>query len=317
MSRVGRSERLDGLRDAIARIEGGAPARFTDAVHGTQGRPHAARPRVTLGHDLALDAALRGGLGRGALHEIVAAAPGDAGAASGFALALAVRFAIEGGAPIIWILEDEARAESGAPYAPGLCEHGLSPDRLIVVGTANGSDSLWAMEEALKCRAVGAVVADLWRTRSYDLTASRRLVLAARANGTTGLLVPAGAAGAAPLLASAAHTRFEVRAAPGTPVQAAGGHPLPGRAAWSVRLARVRTGLRTGHGGQVEGGIGADLDRDRLWPLAWDHEKAWFCDALPFPLASNVTHRPRPQAIGATINARIGARTSAGTRAVA
>ena len=313
MSRVGRSERLDELRDTIARIEGDAPARFDDV------RP--ARPRVALGHDLALDAALRGGLGRGALHEIVAAAPGDAGAASGFALALAVRFAIEGGAPVIWILEDEARAESGAPYAPGLSEHGMSPDRLIVVGTANGADSLWAMEEALKCRAVGAVVADLWRTRSYDLTASRRLVLAARANGTTGLLVPAGAAGAAPLLASAAHTRFEVRAAPGAPVQAAGGRPLPGRAAWSVRLARVRTGPRTGHDGQVdggiEGGIGADLDRDKLWPLAWDHEKAWFCDALPFPLASNVTHRPPPQAIGATINARIGARTSTGTRAVA
>ena len=310
MSRDGRSERLDGLRDAIARIEGDAPARFNHV------RP--ARSRVTLGHDLALDAALRGGLGRGALHEVVAAAPGDAGAASGFALALAVRFAIEEHAPIIWILEDEARAESGAPYAPGLSEHGMSPDRLIVVGTANGSDSLWAMEEALKCRAVGAVVADLWRTRSYDLTASRRLVLAARANGTTGLLVPAGAAGSAPLIASAAHTRFEVRAASGTPVQAAGGHPLPGRAAWSVRLARLRTGPRAGHGGEVEGdGIGVDLDRDRLWPLAWDHEKAWFCDALPFPLASHVADRPRPQAIAARIGARTGARTSASTGAVA
>ncbi len=294
MSWDDRSERMDGLRDVIARIEGDEPARFA-GVHLADARP--ARSRVALGHGLALDAVLRGGLERGALHEIVAATPGDAGAASGFALALAARFARQGCAPIVWVLEDEARAEGGAPHAPGLCEHGMNPDRLIVVGTANGSDSLWAMEEALKCRAVGAVVADLWRTRSYDLTASRRLVLAARANGTTGLLVPAGAAGTAPVLGSAAHTRFEVRAAPGLTVKAAGGRvPLPGRAAWSVRLARIRTGPRAGCDG-----VGADLDRDKLWPLAWDHEKAWFCDALPFPLASHATDRPRPQAVGARI----------------
>ncbi len=289
---------MGGLRDAIARIEGSAPARFSDA------RP--ARSRVALGPDLALDAALRGGLRRGALHEVVAATPGDAGAASGFALALAVRLATEGCAPVIWILEDEARAEGGAPYAPGLAEHGMSPDRLIVVGTATGPDSLWAMEEALKCRAVGAVVADLWRTRSYDLTASRRLVLAARANGTTGLLVPAGAAGMASVFASAAHTRFEVSAAPGLPVGAAGGRlPLPGRAAWSVRLARNRTGPSTG-----DGESGSDLDRDRVWPLAWDHGKAWFRDALPFPLVSHDADRPRPQAAGARAAGWIGDGTS-------
>ena len=44
-SRDARSERIGGLREAIARIEGDAPARFGDA------RP--ARSRVALGIDLA------------------------------------------------------------------------------------------------------------------------------------------------------------------------------------------------------------------------------------------------------------------------
>jgi protein ImuA len=148
---------------------------------------------------------------------------------------------------------------------------------LIVVRTANGQDSLWAMEEALKCRA-GAVVADLWRTKAYDLVASRRLVLAAQKSGTPGLLVPA-AAGTAQAISSAARTRFEVKAAPGRhAISAAGRTPLPGRAAWSVRVARIRAGPAGDAGGS-----GFGFDWEKFWPLVWDHEEAWFCDALPFP----------------------------------
>ncbi len=270
MSPGGRSEQVDLLRDAIARIEGDGAL-----VPSFGGK---AMPPVALGRDLALDKALAGGIARGALHEVVAARTGDAGAASGFALALAIRFAAEAearGAPVVWIVEDAALAENGAPYAPGLSAHGLDPDRLIVVRTANGQDSLWAMEEALKCR-VGAVVADLWRTKAYDLVASRRLVLAARASGTPGLLVP-GAVGTAQTISSAARTRFEVKTAPGRhAASAADRTPLPGRAAWSVRLARIRAG-------PAEGSAALGFDWEKFWPLVWDHEEAWFCDALPLP----------------------------------
>ncbi len=290
MSQGGRSEHVDVLRDAIARIEGDGSivARFED---GNTGRP--ARKTVPLGRALALDRALRGGLDRGALHEVVAARPGDAGAASGFALTLAARLAAAAPdrqprhamAPIVWIVEDAARAESGAPYAPGLRAHGIDPERLIVVATANGQDSLWAMEEALKIRA-GAVVAELWRTKVYDLVASRRLVLAAARSGTPGVLVAAGAAGSARVLSSAARTRFEIAAAPG-PRPAAGGRlPLPGPAAWAVRLARVRAG--------PGGSIGPDWEK--LWPLVWDHEEALFRDALPLPAPAHAVDRSPPPA---------------------
>ena len=131
------------LRQTIARIEGGRlwPA-FGENQLGTgrlgENPPGASSPdggRCALGRDLALDRVLRGGLPRGTLSEVVAGRPGDAGAASGFALALAARFAAAAGGPVVWVIEDSARGETGAPYAPGLAAHGVDPAHLIVVRT--------------------------------------------------------------------------------------------------------------------------------------------------------------------------------------
>ena len=311
MSRGGTSEQVCVLREAIARIEGDGSV----ATMFGDGAANAVK-RVSLGsglalnqglpvqRDLALDQVLGGGLRRGSLSEVVAGSPRDAGAASGFALAVAARFAAEmptagGAGPIIWVLEDGARAETGVPYAPGLAAHGLNPARLIVVRTTNGAESLWAMEEALKCRAVAAVVLDLWRTKTYDLVASRRLVLAAGASGTPGILVTAGAPGTARTMCSAAQTRFEVAAAPGahvridTNVPSGMRLPLPGRAAWSVRLARIRAGPAGASGG---------FDWEKFWPLIWDHEEARFCDALFVSPPSLPRDRPHSAARGAQQN---------------
>ena len=284
MSPGGRSEQVGTLRDVIARIEGGGA---DVPAFGPADVPRKV-PLGQAGNVLGLDRLLRGGLLRGTLNEVVAASAGDAGAACGFALALAARFAAEEWqtAPVVWVMEDAARAEGGAPYAPGLAAHGLDPARLLVVRTKGGADALWAAEEALKCRAVAAVVVDLWRTRTYDLVASRRLLLAAAAGGTPAILVPAGAPGAP--LSSAAQARFTVAAAPG-PHVAAGSRPIPGRAAWAVRLARIRAGP----------GLETGFDWEKVWPLVWDHEEAWFCDALPLPPLAAARDRPAPALAGA------------------
>lgn len=262
MSPGGRSERVERLRAEIARLETDGAARF----------PAGAPRRVALGRDLSLDRVLRGGLLRGGLTEVVPARPADAGAASGFALALAARFAHTGGT-ILWIVEDGAAREDGLPYLPGLRRHGLDDARLLVVRTPAGTDTLWAMEEALKCRALAVVLAELRRTKSYDLVASRRLVLAAARGGTPGVLLATGAPGGAASLSSAAQVRFEIGAgtSPVRPAADPRRPPLPGPAAWHVRLARIRAGP-TG---------AAPFDWTRLWPLVWDHEEARFCDALP------------------------------------
>ncbi len=210
-----------------------------------------------------IDAALGGGLARGALHEI--AAPGEAHltAAAGFALGLArlpsPRLRGEGGEQrscepgegasrqpgrlerpphptslrevdlspragrgksIVWIAEDMALTESGAPYGPGLDTFALAPERLLTVAVAHRRDLLWAMEEALRCRAIAAVIGE-WRHGLIDMVAMRRLSLAAADSGALALLLRAAPANEA----STAATRWIVGAAPSLPSPGGGGSP--------------------------------------------------------------------------------------------
>ena len=65
------------------------------------------------------------------------------------------------------------------------------------------------MEEALRCRAVGAVIGE-WRHGAIDTVALRRLSLAAAESGALALLLRA----APPTDASTAATRWIVGAAP-------------------------------------------------------------------------------------------------------
>jgi len=220
MSRGGRSERIGFLRACVAQLE------TAGALPAAAG----AAPRVRLGSGLRLDLSLGGGLARPALHEIVAGAAADTGAASGFALALAARFAAEARGAVLWVGEAQACREAGLPYAPGLRLLGLDPARLVFVRARTAPDALWALEEALKSRACAAVVGELWTLKAYDLTASRRLVLAAQAGATPALLLATGLAGGAARLSTGAATRFEVRASPSAWLAPAGGSlpsPLP------------------------------------------------------------------------------------------
>lgn len=288
MSNNDRSENVILLRAAIARIEAGA-----------QPPAGGLRPLVRLGERLALDAALGGGLAAGSVSEIVPAKPQDAAAACGFALGLAIRLARsqtnrqcrDGRAakPILWIIEDFAGIEHGAPYGPGLAQHGLAPHQLVLVRTPRAQDALWALEEALKTRNI-IVIGELWTHRKcHDLAASRRLALAARASGTPGLILHAGASGNT---ASAAASRFEIAShasatdASATDASATGGAasrlPVPGSASWAVRLLKARAGPESRFG----------LDRDKRHFLVWDAAKGFFRDALPVPAPAHAANRP-------------------------
>ena len=68
---------------------------------------------------------------------------------------------------VVWIADELTLAEHGAPYGPGLDATGLAPERLITVTAARGRDVLWAMEEALRCRAIGLVIGEI-RAREID-----------------------------------------------------------------------------------------------------------------------------------------------------
>jgi protein ImuA len=64
----------------------------------------------------------------------------------------------------------------GRPYGHGLRALGLDPRRLILAETTQRKDTLWAMEEALRSRAVAAVAGII---DQLDLKTSQRLHLAA------------------------------------------------------------------------------------------------------------------------------------------
>lgn len=205
---------LAGLRDRIRRIEG---------IGGVGGRV------LSLGVP-ELDGALPdGGLPLGCLHEVAGhELAGEApGAATAFAAALLARLTGREGAagPAVWIVRGRDL------HAPGLAAYGLLPDRLIAVRAARDADALWAMEEALRCRRLSAVLGEVG---TLDLTASRRLQLAAEAGGVTGVLLRTGRAASG---ASAAVTRWRIVAAPSVPDE-----PGVGAARWRAELLRCRGG---------------------------------------------------------------------------
>jgi protein ImuA len=214
---------LSALRARIARLERAGAAESLSA-RGDDAIPLSP----------AIDSSLPwGGLQRAALHEILAAEPG---AAAGFAALVLGR----AGGTVLWIAPDPDA------WPPGLSRFGLSPAQLVLVRAPRTQDALWAMEETLRCPAVGAV---LLVAGALDLTAARRLQLAAEAGGVLGLLLRPNEDGAAP---TAALTRWRIGAAPSDSTSP---HAI-GDPAWSLDLLRCRGGRpatwrATWHGGEL------------------------------------------------------------------
>ena len=262
------------LRSAIARIE---------AAGAGGARTGAPRGEVRLGERVALDKALGRGLAGGGLNEILPAGAGDMAAACGFALALAALLAgvkKAGAKTLIWIVEDFAAAEYGMPYGPGLAWYGLMPQNLVLVRAPRGQDALWALEAALKTCGVVVIGQLSAQHRLYDLAASRRLSMAARASGSPGLILH-GRARQPP--ASAAGLRLEIAShASEREPSAAQRLPIPGPPCWSVRIAKARAGP----------GQAVQHDPERRYLMAWNPIKGCFCDALPVPPPAKPAYRP-------------------------
>jgi protein ImuA len=189
--------------------------------------------RLTFGSAV-LDNALEGGLPAGALHEVYAQAGNDGAAAFGFSLAMLLRAAP--GRTIVFIRQDMAARELGELYPPGLAEFGAEPSSVLSVQVKDAVAALRAGNEALRCRALGAVAIELWgKAKSVDLTATRRLARAAEKTGVTALLLRMGAEP----VPSAAQSRWRVRSAPSAPFIA----DAPGMSRFDIELLRHRAGL--------------------------------------------------------------------------
>ena len=208
---------LDRLRAAVRRIEGTGPT-WSDG--------ETAVLPLGIGE---VDAHLpAGGLPAGALHEIVAVDTGMAGVASAFSAYLA---SLSGNGPVLWC-EGAPILDAGALHPPGLRRFGLDPERLVVARTRNDAETLWAMEDGLRCGALAAVVGAL---ATVSLTESRRLQRAAEASGVIALMLRPPGVEPVP---NAATTRWRVGA-----VEPGGDGIGLSPPSWRIEMFRCRGGL--------------------------------------------------------------------------
>lgn len=219
-----------------------------------------------------LDAVLGGGLARGRVHEIFPAEDDDAASAAGFAMALATGMATGMAAPagtLMWLRGARAARLGGVLQAEGWAQLGGMPGQAVLGVIGDGLTLLRTAVDALRCAALGALIVEtVGAMRELDLTASRRLALAAEKSGVSLLLLRHDARP----VPSAAQTRWQVAAAPS---QALPGN-APGRPAFDVTLLRQRSG-----------------PSGRDWRLEWDRDRRIFHEAaLPGAVVSLPADRP-------------------------
>ncbi len=182
-----------------------------------------------------IDNRLRGGFSQRALHEVYAASADDGSAAAAFAMMLVMR-ACPGGRPVIWVREGRCSGQGGRLHAAGLAELGFNAEDLILIEAHDTLAVLSAGADIVKCGQVGAVVIEPWgKAPLFDLTASRRLSMAAAASGVLTLALRVNAEP----IASAAQTRWRIAAAASSPMAAG----APGHPAFDIALLRHRGGI--------------------------------------------------------------------------
>lgn len=124
------------------------------------------------------------GLSFGALHECLGASSGTASALAGFAAALVGRLSASCDGRVLWISTGAARQDGGRLNALGLLGAGCDPGRVVEVAVERPEEALWAFEEGLSCRGTAAIVAEIPGDPDVlDLTATRRLALRASRGG--------------------------------------------------------------------------------------------------------------------------------------
>ena len=138
---------------------------------------------------------------------------------------------------LVWVQTRAASRRWGLPGGEGFEALGLNPRNLLLVEPGNERELLWAVEQALDCPGLLAVVGCLpSMERQYGFTASRRLSLRALRNGSRIFL----SRGARLREATSARTRWRVDPASGAPSGLAWrGFELPGARSWRVGLERA------------------------------------------------------------------------------
>lgn len=231
-----------------------------------------------------VDDVLKGGLARGALHEIVPAGSSSVPAAIGLVAGLCRRIGSAGEGKIgesrqrgrqvdiLWLRQRHSETESGKLYPCGLREIGFDPETLILVRLSDVTSLLMAAMEAAGCHGLGMLVIEFSGDPAVlDLTATRKLALLAEKSGVSIFCLRAMPQRGS----SSAMTRWQVAPAPSRALQA----NAPGQPAFNLKLLRHRMGP-------------AGL----AWRLEWNRDEKRFEEApLSGAVVSLPAHRPVAQ----------------------
>lgn len=175
----------------------------------------------------------------GCIHEFLTIDKASATASNAFTVGLVNALSNNSGV-IVWI------SSSRRLFPPALSTFGLHPDRFIFIDLKKERDVLWAMDEALKCGALTAVIGEI---NTISFTESRRLQLAVEQSNVTGFLIrkDSGKIGA-----SACVSRWKITSLPSKPIDDLPGVGFP---TWRVELLRIRNG------------------RPGVWNVVWEDSK--------------------------------------------
>jgi protein ImuA len=162
----------------------------------------------------------------GCMHEFLLAKPEDAAATSGFVAGLLTSLMGNNGS-LIWI------SAFRKLFPPALKSFGIEPDRLIFIDLQKEKDVLWAMDEALKCGSLTAVIGEM---KEISFTSSRRLQLAAEQSQVTGFILRHNSRNPNP---TACVSRWKITSLKSEPIDDL---PGVGYSKWNVQLLRVKNG---------------------------------------------------------------------------
>jgi protein ImuA len=162
----------------------------------------------------------------GAVHEFLSYAPSESAATSGFMAGL-LSSMMRDARVCLWV------STSRSIFPPGLKAFGIDPSRIIFVDLSSEKDALWAIEEALKCKALAAVVGEV---RELSFAQSRRLQLAVEQSRVNGFIHRHRPKTENPI---ACVSRWKI-----SPLasQLEEGMPGIGHPRWNVNLLKVRNG---------------------------------------------------------------------------
>jgi protein ImuA len=161
-----------------------------------------------------------------AVHEFISDSAESSVAISGF-VASVLSPLMGANGTVIWI------STSRTIFPPALRCFGLQPHQFIFIDTRNEREAIWAMNEALKCEALSAVVGEI---RDLNFTASRRLQLTVEESKVTGFILRKNWR---TLNTTACVSRWKVRSMSSEPIDDMPGVGYP---KWKVELLRVRNG---------------------------------------------------------------------------